>query len=124
MSSTNPGPGLSCIASGAITRGTRVKYSSVSGDTVVVAVAGAGERSIGRALKSVADGEKLGVELCAPGKVVTVVTASNYAAGSDVYGAASGKVQSGASGAKCYMLLEASSGDGAEVKALWLAYEA
>jgi len=124
MSSTNPGPGLTCIASGAITRGTRVKFSSASGDDTVVVVAGAGERSIGTALKTVADGEKLGVELAGPGKVVTVVALSNYAAGSDVYGAAAGKVQSGASGAKCYMLLEASTADGAEVKALWLAYEA
>lgn len=124
MSQTKPGPAITCVANGAITRGTRVKFSSRSNDSIVVATAGAGERSIGIAKESAADTGFVSVELYAPGKTMTVITASNYAAGSDVYGAASGKVQSGASGAKCFMLLEASSGDGAEVEALWLAYEA
>lgn len=124
MSQTKPGPACTCIANGAITRGRRVKLSSRSNDSIVVATAGAGERSIGIAKEDAADGAFLSVEMNAPGKTMTVVTAGAYAFGTDVYGAASGKVQSGASGAKCFMLLEASSGDGAEVEALWLAYEA
>lgn len=126
MSSTNPGPGFAATASGAISLGARVKITAVSGDEYTVAVAGAGERSHGTALRAAADGERLGVEgnLVGSHKQVTVIAASNYSALTDVYGAASGKVSTTISGAKCYQLLEASSGDGAQVKAICIGLEA
>ncbi len=125
MSETNPGPAHTAVASGAIAIGARIKITAVaSNGRYTAAVAGAGERSHGVALQTVASGERFAFEMQPGDKEVTVLAAGAYSALDDVYGAASGKVSTSVSGAKCYQLMEASSGDGAQVRARWIGFEA
>ena len=119
MSGRNPGPAKTCVAAAAIAAFVRVKYSSGSGEELVVTTAGAGEQSISVSKEAAsAAGDPISIDLNSGGKTMLVTTDGAYAAGTEVYGVASGKVgTTGTPGAKAWILLQPSTADGSQVEA-------
>lgn len=95
------------VGASALTKHTRVKLASG-----LLVVAGAGEPAIGTVLDNYASGDVAAVRLFSSGGTFHMVASAAITANALVYGAASGKVSSTATGTCIGIAKEAASADG------------
>lgn len=109
------------IAGATIVKGDRVYFSSTANTVLLATVAIAAD---GIASHNATSGQMVSVTLnSASGTQIVRASAALATIGTVVYGAASGKVSATYSPTDAWKILEAASGDGAEVEAMYLGRE-